>query len=635
MATPRKQSFAKMAESDARLPRNPPSSGEELPSSEEGTTPVAGIGNSLWTKRCRSPVWSLGTFLLLEVLVLGRLWVWHDLPRGDTASYYRYASAWAVHGGFRNLGPLVFSPLYLIFLGTLQRLFPDPCVVVMLHRYLIVAGTGLLVLLVLRRLLPHPWSWLIAAWWLLLPINHDSYFEVHLFCFGWVLAACWISSFFGLWGVGISISLILASTLLLRNEYAPALLLMGAVSVLLLFSGKEGTRPLWARVVPLLLPSACVLVATGLFVAASFRDVTVSGLRSVFRARENLDLSQVFSYGYQQRHPEWTSDPWTQGDSLLREKFGKDHLTWSEALVRNPPALLEHFAWNARLLPDGLEYGLFNIYAGSVSPDFSRKGGGRTIALVALLLFAALCLFPIVTVRSWWRAELLRQPKARCWITLICFLPSALIAIETQRPRPSYMFPLTFFLMALCGLSLARLSRRLFTPRTEQTLGCLGIAVALVLAAQISTHRVRTRPVADDVARLAPHGELLAGEQNGFCSNAVWGDDLIRYAATPGVRSARFIPWTAVAAKITSGEDLDAAAQQAGVTVFYLKSDPTLGDAGRRLLNGDVASWRIVSRSSTPERTGSEGEGERPREPRVEPPAWAILTRSGDERVPP
>ncbi len=611
MPTPRKQSFAKMADSDARLPHTPPSSGEELPSDEEGTRPVAGIGSSLWAKLCGWPVWSLGTFFLLEVLVLGRLWVWHDLPRGDTASYYRYASAWAAHGSFRNLGPLVFSPLYLIFLGTLQRLFPDPCVAVMLHRYLIVAATGLLVLLVLRRLLPHPWSWLIAAWWLLLPINHDSYFEVHLFCFGWVLAACWISSFFGLWGVGISISLALAGTLLLRNEYAPALLLMGVLAVLLL-SGKEGARPPWARIVPLILPSVCVLVATGLFVATSFRDVNLRGLRSVFHARENLDLSQVFSYGYQQRHPEWTSDPWTQGDSLLREKFGKDHLTWTEALARNPPALLEHFAWNARLLPDGLEYGLFNIYAGSVSPDFSRKGGGRTMALAGLLLVAALCLLPIFSVRSWWRAELLQQPTARCWITLICFLPSALIAIETQRPRPSYMFPLTFFLMALCGLSLARLSRRLFAPRTEQILGCLGIAVALVLAAQISNHRVRTHPVADDVARLAPLGELLAGEQNGFCSNAVWGDDLIRYAATPGVRSARFIPWTAVVAKITSGEDLDAAAGQAGVTTFYLKADPSLGDAGRRLLNGEVASWRVVTHSSNePRDVGHPGESGR------------------------
>ncbi len=584
-----------------------------MSSDRAGALPAGGVDASVWTKLCNSPVLSLATFLLLEVLVLGRLWVWHDLPRGDTASYFRYASAWAVHGSFRSLGPLVFSPLYLIFLGSLQRLFPDPCVAVMLHRYLIVAGTGLLVLLVLRRLLPHPWSWLIAAWWLLLPINHDSYFEIHLFCFGWVLAACWISSFFGLWGVGISISLILAGTFLLRNEYAPALLLMGALAVPLLFFGPDSAQPLWARAGPLLVPSACVLVVTGLFVAASFHDVTVTGLRSVFHARENLDLSQVYSYGYQQRHPEWTSDPWTQGDSLLREKFGKDHLTWSEALARNPPALLEHFTrLRTRVFcPEWSRSTGSSIFIRSSSlPDFSRKGGGRTMALVGLLLVASLCLFPIATVRSWCQTELLQEPKARCWITLICFLPSALIAIETQRPRPSYMFPLTFFLMALCGLSLARLSRRVFAPRTEQILGCLGIAVALALAGQISTHRVRTHPVADDVARLGPHGEFLAGEQNGFCSNATWGDDLIRYAATPGIRSARFIPWTAVAAKITSGEDLDAAAGQAGVTAFYLKADPTLGDAGRRLLNGEVASWRVVTRSSN------------------EPRDWAILAKS-------
>src|SRR4051794_38473678 len=61
------------------------------------------------------------------------------------------------------------------------HLSSDAEFVTLAHRLVIVLVLAALVLAVMRKFLPHPIAWLLTAWWVVLPINFDALYEVHLF----------------------------------------------------------------------------------------------------------------------------------------------------------------------------------------------------------------------------------------------------------------------------------------------------------------------------------------------------------------------------------------------------------------------------------------------------------------------
>jgi len=110
-----------------------------------------------------------------------------------------------------------------------------------------------LILAFLRRLLPPGIAWMAAAWWVVLPINFDAIYEVHLFVaipltFGLVAIAWWP----GPWGRGTAVAALLATSLLMRNEVRcsnpPSRRDLHGMGVLLRTEKRCGLDESWSRI---------------------------------------------------------------------------------------------------------------------------------------------------------------------------------------------------------------------------------------------------------------------------------------------------------------------------------------------------------------------------------------------------
>jgi hypothetical protein len=163
------------------------------------------------------------TLVLLELRVVWGAWNVKDVTQGDTCSYFITAVRW--FNDFKV--DIAWSPLYTAFFGSFLFLTPDPAQVVLWHRLVIVFAASILVLAVMRRLLPPALAWLVAAWWAVLPINFDTFYEVHLFSVLPVLLALLLLSRRSRWGRGAALAVLAASTVLVRNEMGVAAGLLG------------------------------------------------------------------------------------------------------------------------------------------------------------------------------------------------------------------------------------------------------------------------------------------------------------------------------------------------------------------------------------------------------------------------
>src|SRR5262249_18487529 len=127
---------------------------------------------------------------------------------------------------------IVWSPLYTAFYGSFLFLTQDVYLATVLHRLFIVLSGSLLVLALLRRLLPAALAWLIAAWWVVLPINFNTLYEVHLFALLPVLAVWLIIQWRDSpWSRGWALALLFLSCILVRNELTIAAGLLSLVCV--------------------------------------------------------------------------------------------------------------------------------------------------------------------------------------------------------------------------------------------------------------------------------------------------------------------------------------------------------------------------------------------------------------------
>jgi hypothetical protein len=396
-------------------------------------------------------------YLLLAVLQLRVVWgVWRylDLSTGDTAAYcglaWRWSSALALH--------FAWSPLYTAYYGTVLAVVPDVWLATLVHRLVIVFAVSLLALALFRRLLPPGIAWLAAAWWAVLPINFNTVYEVHLFAALPVLVSWVLLAGRQPWARGVALALLGLAAVLMRSELAVS---FGLVGLLCLGwelraarrARREGAPPrgrlLWAYGLPL---AAVPLLCLG----AYWRSVEKgSEVLHVFRAKHILNMAQVYCSGYRQRHPEWTRNPWVEYEELMQAHFGKPLLPLTEMILRNPAAVLEHFAWNYRLLPSGLELLLFNATAGSESPDYIPvQTSCAAVRKWSFLLLGVLALGGALAAWQWrwWWQNWLRE-RALGWLALAAFLPLACLIIATQRPRPSYLFPQSLLIMATAGLA--------------------------------------------------------------------------------------------------------------------------------------------------------------------------------------
>ncbi len=468
------------------------------------------------------PWFSYLMLLLLQLKVMWGVWQYRDLTPGDESGYYNRAFLW-----FKDLSvDIVWSPVYTSFLGTLMHLSTDAYFVITLHRIIIVLALAILILALMRRLLPHPLAWLIAAWWVILPINFDTAYTVHLFAVipvlaAWLLILCKPSP----WTRGGAIAVLLLTTVLVRNEYLVAAVLLGIVCLWweTRVAGQQvGARPtprrrayLISYGVPLLLAGAVVLF----FYARSvyqFPELWAGGTLQHYRPpwsahsglkpKHTYNMCQVYAFGYQQRHPEWNASPMLDCSGLMESTFGAPTPSLVEMFRRNPVAVLEHFWWNVSLTPNGIQVLLFNASAGTVNPDYASVQLHSLRALVLSLItgsILALGLFLLHRDRRFWWEHWLKD-RALGWLAMLSVVAVAGLIIPTQRPRPSYLFCQGIVLMALTGMCLFAISHRLpGLQRLSKWLPIVMVALLLVVPQHYRSDG-SARPLLALYGRLAP-----------------------------------------------------------------------------------------------------------------------------------
>ena len=389
--------------------------------------------------------------------VLWDIWLYRDLIAGDTARYFAGGGAsWA---NKLELDP-VWSPLYGVFLGTLQKAMDDPYAIAIIHRVLIVVAVSLAVLAVFRALLPPGIAWALALWWALLPVNYDTLYEVYLFGLLPAATAILLAQRLSdrlMWGSVLTVLLLGAVT----SRYELLIAAVAWCGAWLVAEvrrasddredglGRRLRRTAVAFVVPLLITGA---VAT-FVVVRSNADRSVA---EAFSDRQDATVCQNYAVGYKQLHDDFGGSPSLDCAVLSKRVFGAERPTPWEALTANPGAMREYILWNVALIPAGVQLALFNaISADRGNPDVIPVSTGSLWALVGLL--AVLSALAAGAILAWrerrrWGSTWLKS-RAFGWLALGCVASSALPSILLIRPRPCLIFYLTVAMLALIGLA--------------------------------------------------------------------------------------------------------------------------------------------------------------------------------------
>src|SRR5262249_44383567 len=100
---------------------------------------------------------------------------------------------------------------------------------------------------------------------------------------------------------------------------------------------------------------------------------------------------------------------------------------------------------------------LFNATSGTTNPDYvlvviTRSSLALWLSVLVLAVWAAGLVFLVRERRSWWDFWL--RERAFGWVAMLCVVAVAFVIIPAQRPRPSYLFSLSVYLMAGTGMFL-------------------------------------------------------------------------------------------------------------------------------------------------------------------------------------
>jgi hypothetical protein len=472
----------------------------------------------------RSPLFAYGSLLLIQAKALWGIWRYRDLSAGDTSNYFTNAVAWTDD---RLVDPL-FSPLYTAFWGSLRWIFTDTYAVTIAHRVVIVLAVAVLALAVLRRLLTPGIAWALAVWWAILPLNYDTLNEVHLFSLFPVLVAALVARRFSGPRMRAAVfGILLGAAVLQRNELLVAALLWLALCAAYEWRQRPArgkAHPALARTIsPFAAATAVVVLLAALAIWRSTVDLSPGGWIQRAQQKQDIALCQHYSVGYQQRHGRDTSVGWRHCRSFMRRDFGSGTPSFFEALADNPDAMAAHFRWNATLAPYALQLALFDRSSGSAfhDPDYVPVRTGSVPALagsVAVLAFIAVGLRLLwADRRRWWRDWI--AARAWGWGVLGCGAALGVWVAITTHPRPAYLFPLNFALLAALGMCAMAIVHR--WPAAGR-LGAATPIVALLLVVLLPSHYRSGyanpmlgpgRGAAAMVSRLEPYREELAGSR--------------------------------------------------------------------------------------------------------------------------
>lgn len=575
--------------------------------------------------RAQSPWIAYPAIALFQMKVLWGAWIYRDLTQGDTASYFQRGLLWHQYGKV----DLIWSPLYTAFYGWCFGITGDVYAATILHRILIVVLVALLVLALFRRLVSPGIAWLAAAWWAVIPYNFDV-FEVHLFAILPLVAApLAVLVWRGPRGRGVALAVMAAASVLVRNEMA----VVAALLAMLFFVWEwryaarfEDETPSSLRTLGVAygLPLAACLLLVAFFATRS--DIPLAQLPRAYEPKHTINMCQAFSFGYKQRHPsEWTKDHWTECSELMLLKFGEPLPSLGTMVRRNPRAVLEHFAWNLRLLPGGLQLSLFGAMSGGISPDYGPVPVWRRRTLFSTAALAILLAAGIVTrLRGRSPAGGGRMDQRVIgWLTLGPAAAVALLLIvPTQRPRPEYLYGLSLPIVAAAAWAADTLIRRW---RLGDALRLCMPALILISFPAYGAYYVPSpgtgpsRPLLETVRRLEPYADRISAPGAVFLAGE-HSFSLGGYLVRPRVDPRPRVLGTETFSQLGEIEPVEAFLERFAVTLVYLdegmvsklRSNPV----HRTFLEASgMSGWRALA-------SGSNGAS-----------SWMLLT--GDRRMNP
>ncbi len=537
------------------------------------------------------PWLSYALIVALQLRVVWGVWQYKDFEPFDTAGYFPMAASWA-HGLHDDA---IWSPLYTNTWGTIIWLSPTTYGAAMMMHLVTVLGASVLVLAVLRKLLAPATALLIAAWWALLPPNFNVYYDVHLFgLLPLLVVVLLVARSPNRRTLGISLALLAATTLLMRNEMVIATALL-AVAIVVHERRHRRVERVAVRSYALLygVPLAVVLLLAGGVYWRSY--VQGSDFSKEARVKHELNFCQVYAFNYQQRHPErFRGNAFTECEPLVQHDFRRRTPSFLQAVAANPRAMAAFTAWNGRLLLSGLQVALFGATATADQPDYIPVRTNEAYAAVLSVLALALLIGGIVAIRRrWaaWRREWL-TPRGWAAIVLGAYAFTTLVVALTQRPRPEYMYPLTVGLMLALGLSAEALLARL---RTRMMMPALAIAsVALLLIAVPSFYSPAPRPLHDAVARLQPlkarlqvPGSVLVSGGDGADTCMYLANDYSRHCSSPS--------WGALSARLAAGVPMATVLRDAKALAFYVEPGLLADPAVARFVAAPSGGWRKLA----------------------------------------
>jgi hypothetical protein len=545
-----------------------------------------------------SALFAYGSILLIQSKVLWGIWKYRDLSFGDTSDYFVGASRWAESFDLNS----IHYPAYTFAWGSLQWLVSDPYAVTIVHRVVIALVASLLVLAVLRRLLAPGIALALAVWWTILPINYDTVYEVHLFALLPGLVAVLIAlSWTGLRMRSAVFAALLLTTVLMRAETVFALAIWTIAWIAYEVREARRGRP----TPPGRLTRAFGLPALGAIVLATavvLSDSQPGGLLDRFSAKASLNTCQNYAFGYEQRHG-YGPSPFAGCGALALRDFDDESPSLIGAIEANPGAMGEHFLWNARLVPHGLELMLFDrISAGpDHNPDYLVEvETGSSGSLIGLICLAALMVVGLALLwrdrRQWWEDWV--RGRAWGWLALGSLAITAAIVMIWQRPRPSYLFALTVLILATAGMcAMAYADRWPWLRRLRPVLPILVVSILIAVpphygpdyqTAQIGRPG---RPMKLMLDRLYPfRSELRTG---GAALLATYASPVCPYLG--GEKPCKAVSWKAIVHR-PRGIPLRSSLDARGVDFVYA-DEADLQDSSLREAVGAPAfrDWQLLA----------------------------------------
>jgi hypothetical protein len=535
---------------------------------------------------------------VLQLRVVWNIWKYSDLTSNDSSYYFVDAASWA-HGLHENL---VYYPLYDAFWGTILAAVHNVYDAAIIHRVAILLAAALLVLALMRSLFGPALGLLIAAWWTIVPANYAVLYEVHLFgLLPILLAVLVVTRTPRREGLGIAVAILLASAVLVRTELIAATAIL-AVAVVV-YEIRRLRRGHQAAKFSYLRAYGVPLMVAGLLIGGAYARSYVQGHAAwqQLQAKEETNFCESYAVGFQQRHPiQFVGNPFTECSRLIKQTFGRPMPTILQAVAANPRAVAGFGAWNAQLLPGGLQVALVGATAFENDPGFRPVTEHSTYALVlsVVLLIATIAGLGVAAREG--QLSLRRAPPRTRWviITLASVAVSTLLVVLTTRPWAEYLYGLTICALVLIGVSVSVLLRRVGGLRILATAALATVFVLIVVLSSI--YSPGPRPIYEGIqhlqvvrAQLQRPGSVLVAQDS--------SNELCNYLAYSYQRTCTPMYWPTLRSQVTARTTAGQVLNRIHATAIYADS----GMLADPIIAGLVAAprvqgWQQIAQGSGP-----------------------------------